>query len=84
VVVRAGVIFAEVGVDEGMVRGLVIDPEEEELSWLEVGLELEGDDFESDGAGRERLWFGCDCSGESVHLAMLMLYEAFKDQWCWH
>jgi hypothetical protein len=32
-----------------VIRGLVIDPQEKELSWLQVGLELEDGDFEQDG-----------------------------------
>jgi hypothetical protein len=47
-VVGAGVVFAEPSVDKGVVGWLIIDPEEEELSWLEVGLKLEGDDLERD------------------------------------
>jgi hypothetical protein len=83
VVIRAGVIFAEVGVDKSVVRGLVIDPEEEELPWLEVGLKFEGNDFESSGASGERLRFGCNCLGKRVHLALLITHMAFIDRWCW-
>jgi hypothetical protein len=54
-VVRAGVVLAEPSMDEGVVGRLVVDPQEEELLGLEVGLELEGDNFEGDGIGRE--WF---------------------------
>jgi hypothetical protein len=46
--VGAGVIFAEVCMHEGVVWGLVIDPEEEKLSWLQVGLEFERSDFKGD------------------------------------
>jgi hypothetical protein len=53
VVIGAGIVFAESDMYEGVVRRLVVDPEEEELLWLEVGLELEGDDFERDSVGRE-------------------------------
>jgi hypothetical protein len=53
-VVRAGVVFAEPSVDKGMVRRLVIDPQEEELSGLKVGLKLEGDNFERDSVRREQ------------------------------
>jgi hypothetical protein len=63
VVIRAGVVFAEPSVDESMVGGLVVDPQEEELSWLEVRLEFKGDDSERDSVGGEGLWFGCNCSG---------------------
>jgi hypothetical protein len=79
VVVRAGVVFAEPGVDKGMVRGLVVDPQKEELLWLEVGLELEGDDFEWDSAGREGLEFGCDHLGEGAHLALPVIHKVFID-----
>jgi hypothetical protein len=83
-VIRAGVVFAEPGVDKGMVRGLVVDPQEEELLWLEVGLKLEGDDLEQDSAGREGLGFGCNCSGERAHLATPIICRVFIDNWCWH
>jgi hypothetical protein len=53
VVIGAGVVFAESSVDESMVRRLIIDPQKEELSRLEVRLELKGDDFEGSSAGRE-------------------------------
>jgi hypothetical protein len=46
VVVRARVVLAEVGVHKGVVRRLVVDPEEEELAGLQMGLELERDNFE--------------------------------------
>jgi hypothetical protein len=46
VVVRARVVFAKVGVHKGMVRRLVVDPQEEELTGLQMRLELECDDFE--------------------------------------
>jgi hypothetical protein len=32
--VRAGVVFAEPSMDEGVVGGLIVDPEEEELLQL--------------------------------------------------
>jgi hypothetical protein len=32
--VRAGIVFAEPGVDQGVVGRLVVDPQEEELSRL--------------------------------------------------
>jgi hypothetical protein len=51
--VRAGVVFAEPSVDESVVEGLVVDPQEKELPRLEVGLELEGDGFEGDSVKRE-------------------------------
>jgi hypothetical protein len=51
--VQVGIVFAEVCVDEGVVRRLVVDPQEEELSWLKVRLELKGDDFE-----RNCIWGG--------------------------
>jgi hypothetical protein len=55
VVIGAGIVFAEPSVDEGMVGRLVIDPQEEELLGLEVGLELEGGDSERYGVRREGL-----------------------------
>jgi hypothetical protein len=48
VVIGARVVFTEPGVNEGVIRQLVIDPKEEELSRLEVGLEFKGDDFKRD------------------------------------
>jgi hypothetical protein len=51
--VGTGVVFAKPSVDEGVVRGLVVDPQKEELSRLEVGLELKGDDFEGNSVGSE-------------------------------
>jgi hypothetical protein len=53
VMIGTGVVFAEVCVDEGMVRRLVVDPQEKELSQLEVGLELKGDDSEGNCARGE-------------------------------
>jgi hypothetical protein len=49
--IRAEIAFAEPGVDGSVVGGLVVDPQEEELSWLEVGLKFEGDSFEGDSVG---------------------------------
>jgi hypothetical protein len=63
VVIRARVIFAKPGVDEGVIRGLIVDPQEKELSWLEVRLELKGDNLERGRLGGEGLWFGCNCLG---------------------
>jgi hypothetical protein len=51
VVIGTRVVFTEPSVDEGMVGRLVVDPQEEELSGLKVGLELKGDDFEGGGTG---------------------------------
>jgi hypothetical protein len=53
-VIGAGVVFAELGVNEGMVGRLVIDPQEEELPRLEVGLELKDGDLEGNGVSGER------------------------------
>jgi hypothetical protein len=39
--VGTGVVFAEPDMDQAVVRGLVIDPQEEELLRLQVRLELE-------------------------------------------
>jgi hypothetical protein len=41
VVIGARVVFAEPSMDQGVVGRLVVDPQEEELSGLEIGLELE-------------------------------------------
>jgi hypothetical protein len=48
--VGAGIVFAELSVNESMIGRLIVDPQEEELLRLEVGLELEGDDLEGSGA----------------------------------
>jgi hypothetical protein len=53
-VIGTGVVFAEPGVNESVVRRLIIDPQEEELLRLEIGLELKGDDFEGDSIRGER------------------------------
>jgi hypothetical protein len=45
-VVRAGVVLAEVGVHKGVVWWLVVDPKEEELVGLQMGLELKRDNSE--------------------------------------
>jgi hypothetical protein len=55
VVIGAGVVFAEPSVDEGVVRRLVVSPQEEELSGLKVGLKLKVDDFKRDGIRGEWL-----------------------------
>jgi hypothetical protein len=52
-VVGAGVVFAEPSVDKSVIRRLVVDPQEEELSRLKIRLELEGDNFKGDSVGRE-------------------------------
>jgi hypothetical protein len=44
-VIGAGVVFAKIGVDEGMIGRLVVDPQEEELLRLKVWLEFEGGDL---------------------------------------
>jgi hypothetical protein len=77
-----GIVFAEPSVDKGVVRGLVVDPQEEELSQLEVGLELKGDDLEQDSAERKGLGFGCDHLGKRVHLAIPIIHRVFIDSWC--
>jgi hypothetical protein len=84
VVVRAGVVFAEPGMDEGVIGRLVIDLQEEELTWLEIGLEFEGGDLEWGCAWEERLGFGCNCSGEGVHLASTSICRVFIDRQCCH
>jgi hypothetical protein len=50
-VVGAGVVFAEPDVDQAVVGRLVVNPQEEELSWLQVGLEFEGGKLKGDGFG---------------------------------
>jgi hypothetical protein len=50
-VIGAGIVFAELSVDQSMVRRLIVDPQEEELSGLQVGLELESGDFERGSFG---------------------------------
>jgi hypothetical protein len=47
--VGARVVFAEPGVDQGVVRRLIIDPQEEELLRLQVGLELKSGEFKRGG-----------------------------------
>jgi hypothetical protein len=47
--VGARVVFAEVGVDQGMIWRLIVDPQEEELLWLQIRLELEH--YESERGG---------------------------------
>jgi hypothetical protein len=68
--------------DESMVGGLVVDPQEKELSWLEVGLELKGDDFEGDSVGGKGLWFSCNCSGWRMHPASAIAHRVFIDEQC--
>jgi hypothetical protein len=80
--VRAGIVFAEPSVDESVVRGLVVDPQEKELSWLEVGLEFEHDGFEGDSVRGERFGFGCNCSGGRAHLASIIARRVFIDERC--
>jgi hypothetical protein len=80
VVVRAGVVFAEPGVNEGMIGRLVIDPQKEELTWLEVGLKFEGGDLERNCAWREGFGFGCDRLGERAYLASSSIHRVFIDR----
>jgi hypothetical protein len=47
--VGARVVFVEVDVDQGVVRRLIVDPQEEELSRLQVGLELKSGEPERGG-----------------------------------
>jgi hypothetical protein len=79
VVVWTGIIFTEVHVDEGVVERLVVDPQEEKLPGLKVGLELEGDDFERSHTRGEGLWFGCDHPGERAHLVVPIICTTFID-----
>jgi hypothetical protein len=82
VVIGAGIVFAEPGMYEGVVRRLVVDLEEEELSRLEVGLELEGDNFERDGVEREGFRFGCDRTREGAHFFLIIARRVFIDERC--
>jgi hypothetical protein len=70
--VGARVVFAEPGVDQGMVRRLIVDPQEE-LSQLQVGLELKSSEFERGGFGGQVFRFGCNCSGERAHLVFAII-----------
>jgi hypothetical protein len=81
VVVRTGVVFTEVGVDEDVARWLIVESEEKELLGLKAGLELKVNLLERDSVDEERLWFGCNCSGESAHLAMVVVVRAFIAGW---
>jgi hypothetical protein len=49
--VGARVVFAEPGVDQGVARQLVVNPQEEGLSRLQVGLELKSDEPERGSLG---------------------------------
>jgi hypothetical protein len=80
--IGTGVVFAEPGVNKGVVRRLVIDPQEEELPRLEVGLKLKDGDLEGNGIGGERFWFDCDCPGERAHLALTISCRVFIDERC--
>jgi hypothetical protein len=77
--VGTGVVFTEPSVDKGMVRRLIVDPKEEELLQLEVWLEFKGNSFEWDGFYGERFWFGCNCSGERVHLIIFDICRVFME-----
>jgi hypothetical protein len=78
-VVRARVVLTEIGVHKGMVWRLVIDPQEEELAGLQMGLELEGDDLKGDSFWGEWFRFGCNCSRERAHLASIIVHRVFID-----
>jgi hypothetical protein len=80
--VGARIVFTEPSVDESVVRGLVVDPQEKEFSGLEIGLEFERDEFEGNSVERERLWFGCNCSRGRVHLASIIVQRVFIDKRC--
>jgi hypothetical protein len=47
--VGAGIVFAEPGMNQSVVGRLVVDPQKEELSGLQVGLKLESGNFERGG-----------------------------------
>jgi hypothetical protein len=55
VIIGAGIVFAESGMNKGVVRRLVIDPQKEELPRLEVGLELKDGDLKGNSIEGERL-----------------------------
>jgi hypothetical protein len=77
VVIGARVVLAEVGMDESIVRWLVVDPEKKELSGLKIRLEFESDLLEGNSVGGEGLWLGCNSSGESVHLTLVVVLRVF-------
>jgi hypothetical protein len=76
-VVRARVVLAEVGVHKGVVQRLVIDPQEEELAGLQIGLELKRDDFEGGSFQGERFRFSCDCSRERERILLRPSFAGF-------
>jgi hypothetical protein len=78
--VGVGIVFAEPSMDVSVVGWLVVDPQKEELSRLEVGLEFERDRLEGDSVGRESFGFGCDCSRGRVHLASAFVHRVFMDE----
>jgi hypothetical protein len=84
VMVGAGVVLAEPGMDKGVIRRLIVDPQEEELSWLEIGLELKVDNFKGGGIGRERLWLGRDCLGKRMHSTMFDICMVFIEFCHWY
>jgi hypothetical protein len=51
VMIGAGIVFAEPSMDKSVVGRLIVDPQEEELLGLKVGLELKSDDLEGSSAG---------------------------------
>jgi hypothetical protein len=55
VVIGAGVVLAEPSMDQGVVGWLVVDPQEEELLRLEIGLEFKSGEPEGNSVRRERL-----------------------------
>jgi hypothetical protein len=82
VVIGAGVVFAEPGMDQGMVGRLVVDPQEDELLRLETGLKFEGGELKGNCVGREWFRLDCDCSEERVHLASTIIHRVFIDKRC--
>jgi hypothetical protein len=64
-------------VDKSVVRWLIVDSKEKELSKLEAGLEFEGDLLEGNSVSGERFWFGYNGSGESVHLTLVVILRVF-------
>jgi hypothetical protein len=77
VMIGAGIVLAEVGMGEGMVRWLIVDPEEKELLGLKVRLKFKGDLSKGNSISGDGLWFGCDGLRESVHLTLVVILRVF-------
>jgi hypothetical protein len=77
VVIRTQIVSAEVSVDKGVVRWLIVDPKEKELLGLEAGLKFKSDLPEGNSVGGKGFWFGCNGSRESAHLALVVVLRVF-------